>query len=127
MSIWGLLESTATAIRPGIGRDAIDGVTQNFTVGQTPAPTVVFSNVACSYQEQGISVMDLYGQRQTMLRPRLYFAIDPKVEVNDRITVTTKNQDGTTTQTNLLVQGGAQPVARGRQWEVEVERINQPT
>jgi K+/H+ antiporter YhaU regulatory subunit KhtT len=119
MSIWGMLESVASAYRATVGKDAVEGTTQNFD--QT-----LFSGVACSYQESGASVVDVYGQRQTQVSPSVYFAQYPDVEANDKVVVTTKNQDGTTTDTPLIVQGRAEPVARARLWQVSVQRLNQP-
>ena len=109
------MDSTATLYRPTIGRDAVSGVTQTFN-------KVIWSGKACSYQEKSSTVMDIYGQRQTMVRRMLYFAEDPQAEVNDFITAV----DRTGTTYKLLVQGAAQPVGRGIQWELEVERIRAP-
>src|SRR5262245_9249868 len=119
MSLWSMLESTCAGQRPTIGRDPVAGVRQD------PWRNL-FTNVACSYQEKGADVYDLYGQRSTRVRPVVYFAVNPGVEANDRLAVSTRNQDGTRTTFNCIVQGQAEPVAQARLWEVEVERIRQP-
>lgn len=118
MSLLSLLLQTATIQRPSIGRDAVSGVTQSF---QTIA-----ADVPCNYQEKIITVLDLYGQRNTSVKSTLYFAEDPNTEVNDRILVDKLNQCGVCETIYLLVKGEAEPVGHNVQWEVDVERIRQP-
>ncbi len=110
------MDSQATLVRGSIGRDAESGVTQTFN-------KTIWTNKWCSYQEKSTTVLDLYGQRQTLTRSMLYFAEDPKAEVNDLVTVT----DRTGSTYKLLVRGTSQPIGRGRQWELEVERVRAPS
>jgi hypothetical protein len=117
MSIYTCFDSVAVIKRPTVGRDTMNGVTQD--------PFVVINpEIWCSYQEKGQTVIDVYGQRQTQVRSTLYFAQDPGVEVNDLVVAT--DQWGLGTATKLIVRGPAQPVGRGVQWECEVERLRSP-
>jgi hypothetical protein len=119
MSIWSMMNSTATLKRPKITRDAEQGVTQD------PFTTIA-TGLACSYQEKSSSVEDTYGQRNTVVHATLYFAQDPGCEANDRFEVTRPTQSGTEV-VFVNVKGEAEPVDFGVQWEVEVERIRQPS
>lgn len=112
-----MLESTATGKRPTIGRDTAEGVTQD------PFRTL-FTGYPCSYQEQSVTVMDVYGQRNTVTRLVVYFDQDPSLEVNDRVEIT-EVRTGATDYLNVT--GTAQPVARGRIWSVDCERIREPS
>lgn len=98
----------------GTTQDPFTQTPQTETVQEQPLP--------CSYQEPGVSVVDVYGQRNTVLVPTIYLAQDPEVEVNDVATVMT--QAGKTIY--LFVSGEAEPVARGRLWSVECSRTRAP-
>ncbi len=121
-----MLESVATDIQsPTVGRDSAEGVTQDPFVTK---PGVAGSGpngdgFACSYQEPGGRAELLYGQRNAVLQPTLYFDQDPGAEVNDRIIVFSPRTGETL---YFLVEVQAQAVMRGRLWEVKGQRIRAP-
>lgn len=111
-----MFESTATGKRASIGRDSAQGTTQEFD--QT-----LFTCQPCSYQENGASIIDVYGQRQTAVHPQVFFASDPNIEANDLLIVYSPRTGKTV---YLIVLGEAEPVARGRFFTVDVERKRYP-
>lgn len=110
-----MLDSVATVNRPVIGKDANQGTTQAFT-------TVVASNLPCSYQESSSTVMDFYGQRQTVNSVTVYFPLDPQLVVNDQLVVVNPFE-GTV---YLVAEGRSTPAARGVLWQVACRRQEQP-
>ncbi len=109
-----MCESFCTIRRPTIGRDNAQGTTQSFNPG-----IVVGCCLPCSQQENNASADTLYGQRNTFNSTTFFFAKDPKCEVNDRI----ESVDRTGTLVYYLCSGRAQPVGRGRFWQVDATRI----
>ena len=120
-----MMESRAIGQRAAVGRDVRSGVTQTWPPngGKT-----LFKDYPCSCQQAGMSVITRYAQRQTEVSTVLHFAQDPGLEVNDRVLVTdrTSDQGYTPITTIYLVQGRAQPVGRGRLWEVAVLLLREP-
>ena len=115
MSLLTMFDSLCTIRRPKIGQDAQAGTTQD-----------PFENVAvdlpCSYQESSASVLDIYGQRNTVVSNTVYLAQDPNTEVNDQVLVTLA--DGSIVY--LLCEGEATPVARFVLWQIACQRVRAP-
>jgi len=112
-----LFESYCTIQRAAISRDASQGVVQTYSI-------IIAANVACSCQQAGASVRDLYAQRNTFVTTTIYFAQDPTTNVNDRIIVTEPRTGKTFT---YLVKGEAESgTSRGRLWSVDCELIRAP-
>ncbi len=110
-----MMDSICTIQRPSIGRDTQEGTTQTFD-------QVIQANMPCSQQEASASVRMLYAQRNTQVSTTFYFYMNPGTEVNDRLIST----DRLSQVAYYLVQGEAEPVGRGRLWQVQCERIRQP-
>lgn len=110
-----MMDSTVTIKRPKIGQDAQMGVTQD-------PFQIVAEDMPCSYQESSVAVLDLYGQRNTVVRNTVYLPMDPGTEVNDQVLVTLA--DGTVVY--LLCEGEACPVARFVLWSIDCQRVRAP-
>ena len=111
-----MFDSFAVIKRASISRDAAQGVLQNYN-------QVILANVPCGCQQDSKTVIDVYGQRQTLVTTSLYFAQDPLCDVND-LAVVTNPQTGVVR--NFLIEGEAQPVARGEFYTVEARLIRKP-
>lgn len=112
MSLWSMMDSTATGILPAIGKDAAGGTTQDFTIGN-PGVTVLFSGLCCSYQEASPSVQQIYAQRGQNVTSTLLFAQDPNIAPNVLITCQ-RGRIGDTL--DLLVVGERDPIQMGQTW-----------
>jgi hypothetical protein len=111
-----MMESSASLLRMSIARDANQGVTQ-------PSYTVLQTNIPCSQQEQSDNVRALYAQRDAEAPTVFYFPMYMDAQPNDVLVVT----DRTGTTSSYFVQGGLQPVGRGRLWYVSAVRQHLPT
>jgi hypothetical protein len=122
-----MCESTAIIQRATIGQDSADGTTQEPWVTIQGGPNALGNQktpLPVSNQQKNASIIDVYGQRNIVVRGTLQFpGIFPVCEANDRVIV---NNVRTGHVDTYLVLGKAQPVARGRIYEVEVEKIRQP-
>lgn len=123
MSIATLMGDYAKCIRPKIGRDAQQGQTQKWTVAE--GATILFENMACSYQEASSRVATFYAQRSILVSNEVIFGCQVACEANDLLIVTRCKSD---TEIKLIVQGIVEPVEMGSQWvwKVACERIRQP-
>ena len=110
-----MLESSCLLRRPTISRDAANGVIQDPFV-------IIASNLPCSVQELPTRELILYAQRNTNVTTKVYFASDPRAQINDRLDV----MDRTGRTSAYLVRGEAQAVGRGRLWDLDAEKIPQP-
>ena len=109
-----MMESYGTLKRPTIGRDNMQGVTQDpFVV----VPGAV--NIPCSVQQASARVQELYAQRNIFVTTTIYFPVDPKCEVNDRFEAV----DRTGVMSIYLIRGLTAQLGRGRVWQVEAELI----
>lgn len=124
MSLWSMFTDTASAYRPAIGLDALQGTTQDFTSGN-PGVVTVLSNAPCSYQPAKGSLKLLYAQRLQECDGVLYFAQDPGDLVNCLITVQ-RGRVGDVLQLNAL--GTGDPIQMGQTWvwQVDCVRVRQP-
>ncbi len=114
-----LFESQATVTRPTVGQDTNFGTTSDPIAAVTPPVTY-----PCSYQEGSSTASDVHGQRNTMESATVTFAVDPHTTVNDVLEIYTPR---TGERFPVLVEGKAQPVARGRMYTVNVKKIDEPS
>ncbi len=102
-----MMESSGILKRAIIGRDAQQGVTQNFVPISLAVP--------CSVQPASTGVVMLYAQRNTQVNTSVYLAQDIGAQVNDKFTTT--NPAGG--QKDILVRGFAQQVDRMVVWRLD--------
>ena len=111
-----MMDAVAVLQSPTTNRDTAGGETQD------PFVTVA-SNIPCSYQEPQANISILYGQRNTVTEPTVWFISDPNIDVDQRLVITvTRTQE----VIYCIVIGEAQPVARGRVYRVSVKRVRGP-
>jgi hypothetical protein len=116
VSVFSLLDSVCMIKRVlSTTQDSAGGQVQNFQV--------IAQGMPCSKQESSGVEYDLYGQPNTRVSTTLHFAVDPQVEVKDRIDVT--DPFGVTAP--YTATGEAQgPNQNPQVWTVNVDRIRQP-
>ena len=122
-----MMESNARVYRPITGRDARQGVTQEFrpvdmTNGGLAANRLEQDPIPCSVQQATPRDILLYGQKNAEFNTVIIFEQNPHCQMNDQI----RAVDLTGNETYYNVVGAARPVGRAVQWIVTANFIEQP-